>query len=142
VRSQRKALALDEPGLLKNLTRLMPASLRYLTVRRMVNAGYWNGVEVTFRELKSGLHWGQMQVTKEKERVQRAMLLPVMTYVLLLRWYGKEEKCGCREYSDGLVPSGSWTDPDVCRQRLSEARRKYGRDGVHGSGGCAIRGWG
>jgi transposase len=23
-------------------------------------------VEVTFKELKSGLHWGQMQVTKEK----------------------------------------------------------------------------
>src|SRR5215472_7817420 len=39
-------------------------------------------VEVTFKELKSGLHWGQMQVTKEKERVKRAMLLPVMAYVL------------------------------------------------------------
>jgi hypothetical protein len=31
-----------------------------------------------------------MQVTKEKERVKRAMLLPVMAYVLLLRLYGKE----------------------------------------------------
>jgi Transposase DDE domain len=47
-------------------------------------------VEVTFKELKSGLHWGQMQVTKEKERVKRAMLLPVMAYALLLRLYGKE----------------------------------------------------
>ena len=47
-------------------------------------------VEVAFKELKSGLHWGQMQVTKEKERVKRAMLLPVMAYVLLLRLYGKE----------------------------------------------------
>lgn len=47
-------------------------------------------VEVTFKELKSGLHWGQMQVTKEKERVKRAILLPVMAYVLLLRLYGKE----------------------------------------------------
>jgi len=47
-------------------------------------------VEVTFKELKSGLHWGQMQVTKEKERVKRAMILPVMAYVLLLRLYGKE----------------------------------------------------
>jgi Transposase DDE domain len=47
-------------------------------------------VECTFKELKSGLHWGQMQVTKDKERVKRAMLLPVMSYVLLLRLYGKE----------------------------------------------------
>lgn len=47
-------------------------------------------VECTFKELKSGLHWGQMQVTKEKERVKRAMLLPVMSYLLLLRLYGKE----------------------------------------------------
>ena len=47
-------------------------------------------VEVIFKELKSGLHWGQMQVTKEKERVKRAMLLPVMSYLLLLRLCGKE----------------------------------------------------
>lgn len=47
-------------------------------------------VECTFKELKSGLHWGQMQVTKEKERVKRAMLLPVMSYLLLLRLYGKD----------------------------------------------------
>ncbi len=47
-------------------------------------------VEVTFEELKSGLHLGQMQVTKEKERVERAICLPVMAYLLLLRLYGKE----------------------------------------------------
>jgi hypothetical protein len=47
-------------------------------------------VEVTFKELKSGLHLGQMQVTKEKERVERALRLPVMAYLLLLRLYGKE----------------------------------------------------
>jgi hypothetical protein len=47
-------------------------------------------VEVTIKELKSGLHLGQMQVTKEKERVERAIRLPVMAYLLLLRLYGKE----------------------------------------------------
>jgi hypothetical protein len=47
-------------------------------------------VEVTIKELKSGLHLGQMQVTKEKERVERAIQLPVMAYLLLLRLYGKE----------------------------------------------------
>jgi len=48
------------------------------------------GVEVTIKELKSGLHLGQMQVTKEKERVERAIRLPVMAYLLLLRLYGEE----------------------------------------------------
>ena len=48
------------------------------------------GVEVTFKELKSGLHLGQMQVTKEPERVRHALLLPILAYLLLLRLYGRE----------------------------------------------------
>jgi hypothetical protein len=48
------------------------------------------GVELTFKELKGALHLGQMQVTKDPQRVQRAVLLPVMAYLLLLRLYGKE----------------------------------------------------
>jgi hypothetical protein len=48
------------------------------------------GVEVTFKELKSGLHLGQMQVTKKPERVVRALLLPILAYLLLLRLYGRE----------------------------------------------------
>ena len=47
-------------------------------------------VEVTFKELKSGLHLGQMQVTKEEERIQRSIALPVMAYLLLLRLYADE----------------------------------------------------
>jgi len=47
-------------------------------------------VEVTFKELKSGLHLGQMQVTKKEERIQRSVALPVMAYLLLLRLYGLE----------------------------------------------------
>jgi Transposase DDE domain len=48
------------------------------------------GVEVAFKELKSGLHLGQMQVTKEPRRVERGLLLPVLAYLLLLRLYGRE----------------------------------------------------
>src|SRR3954467_1198451 len=48
------------------------------------------GVEVTFRELKSGLHLGQMQVTRDAQRVVRALLLPVLAYLLLLRLYGRD----------------------------------------------------
>jgi Transposase DDE domain len=48
------------------------------------------GVEVTFKELKSGLHLGQMQVTKEPRRVERGLRLPVLAYLLLRRLYGRE----------------------------------------------------
>jgi hypothetical protein len=49
------------------------------------------GVELVFKELKSGLHLGRMQVTKEPERVKRSLALPVIAYLLLLRIYGHEE---------------------------------------------------
>lgn len=49
------------------------------------------GVEVTIKELKSGLHLGQMQVTKEAERVTRSVALSVVAYLLLVRLYGPNE---------------------------------------------------
>ena len=48
-------------------------------------------MEVTIKELKSGLHLGQMQVTNDKERVTRSVALSVLAYLLLVRLYGKEE---------------------------------------------------
>ena len=47
-------------------------------------------MEVTFKELTSGLHLGQMPVTKEPERVRNALVLPILAYLLLLRLYGRE----------------------------------------------------
>jgi hypothetical protein len=49
------------------------------------------GIEVTIKELKSGLHLGQMQVTKERERVERSVALSVLAYLLLVRLYGRDE---------------------------------------------------
>jgi hypothetical protein len=49
------------------------------------------GVEVMLKELKSGLHLGQRQVTKDAERVRHAVILSVLAYLLLVRWYGGEE---------------------------------------------------
>jgi hypothetical protein len=40
----------DGNGQLKNLTRRMPESLRYWTVRRMVIAGYWD-ISALFHDL-------------------------------------------------------------------------------------------
>lgn len=51
-------------------------------------------VEVTFKEMKTGLHLGQMQVTTEERRIQRSIVLPIMAYLLLLRLYGPELKPG------------------------------------------------
>jgi hypothetical protein len=48
------------------------------------------GVEVVCKELKSGLHLGQMPVTTEPRRVERGVLLPILAYLLLLRLYGRE----------------------------------------------------
>ena len=48
-------------------------------------------VEVTFKELKSGLHLGRMQVTKDPKRVERSVALSVLAYQMLLRIYGHEE---------------------------------------------------
>jgi hypothetical protein len=49
------------------------------------------GVEVTRKELKSGLHLGQRQVTNDKERVTRSVALSVLAYLLLIRLYGSDE---------------------------------------------------
>ena len=41
--------------------------------------------------MKSGLHWGQLQVTKEAERVTRSVTLSVVAYLLLVRLYGHDK---------------------------------------------------
>ena len=40
---------------------------------------------------KSGLHLGQMQVTKKGERVERSVVLAVLAYLLLVRLYSRDE---------------------------------------------------
>jgi hypothetical protein len=48
-------------------------------------------MEVTIQELKSGLHLGQMQVTKAAERVGRSVALSVLASLLLVRLYGRDK---------------------------------------------------
>jgi hypothetical protein len=48
-------------------------------------------IELTIKELKSGLHLGRMQVTHDKERVTRSVALSALAYLLLVRLYGSEE---------------------------------------------------
>ncbi len=50
----------------------------------MIYQKRWH-TEVLFKELKSGLGLGQMQVTKEPGRVERSIALGLMSYLCLLR---------------------------------------------------------
>jgi hypothetical protein len=49
------------------------------------------GVELTIKELKGGLHLGRMQVRQDAEGVERAVVLPVCAYLLLIHLYGQEQ---------------------------------------------------
>ena len=73
-------------------TKIIVTNLRGVSAGDILShyARRW-GVEVTFKELKSGLHLGEMQVTKEAGRVRHSVALPVLAYLLLVRLYGKEE---------------------------------------------------
>ncbi len=73
-------------------TKIIVTNLRGVSAGDILShyARRW-GVEVTFKELKSGLHVGQMQVTKEARRVRHSVALPVLAYIVLVRLYAKEE---------------------------------------------------
>jgi hypothetical protein len=58
--------------------------------RRSIYAWRW-GIELTLKELKSGLHLGDMQVTKDPERVARSVTLSVLAYLLLVRLDGHDQ---------------------------------------------------
>ena len=66
-----------------NLTEASAGAILSIYARR------W-GVELTIKELKSGLHLGQMQVTKEAGRVGRSVALSVLAYLVLVRLYGRD----------------------------------------------------
>jgi hypothetical protein len=72
-------------------TKIIVTNLKGVSASRILSiyARRWS-VEITFKELKSGLHLGKMQVTRDKERVRRSVSLSVMAYLLLVRLYAKE----------------------------------------------------
>jgi hypothetical protein len=70
--------------LVTNLTRVKTSEILCIYARR------W-GVELTFKELKGGLHLGQMQVTGDPDRVARSVALSVLAYLLLVSWYARDK---------------------------------------------------
>ena len=82
------------------------------------------GVEMTFKELKSGLHLGQMQVTRKPERVVHTLLLPVLAYLLLLRLYGRDLE---PERGTTLSALKQRFTEDVLQEHLERTERKWKR---------------
>ncbi|MCI0664324.1 MAG: transposase [Acidobacteria bacterium] len=79
-------------------------------------------IEVTIKELKSGLHLGQMQVTGKENRVRHAMLFPVLAYLLLLRLYGSELEA---DKSFSLFTLKHRFMEDAFKERLDRSEHKW-----------------
>jgi len=87
---------------------------------RSIYAWRW-GVEITIKALKSGLHLGHMQGTKEAERVTRSVALSVIAYLLLVRVYG-QEKTRHKEWSLFKLTERLTADVPQEHRRRSELR--------------------
>jgi hypothetical protein len=98
------------------------------------------GVEVAFKELKSGLHLGQMQVTGKPGRVVHALLLPVLAYLLLLRLYGRtldpEQGTACTYSSSASARRSSGNNLNV---RSANGGENSNRSGQQRSPALATR---
>jgi Transposase DDE domain len=82
------------------------------------------GVEVTFKEIKGGLHLGRQQVTKDPERVRRTVLLSGCAYLLLLRLYARGTTSS-QEVS--LFALKRRFTADVWQQQVDHVERKWKR---------------
>jgi hypothetical protein len=80
------------------------------------------GVELTIKELKSGLHLGQMQVTRDADRVARSIALPVCAYLLLVRLYGREE-ASKKPWS--LFQLKHWFTADMMHEEVYRTEQKW-----------------
>ena len=65
---------------------------------------------------------GQMQVTREAERVQRSVMLSVMAYPLLVKLYGREE-----EFKQGwsLFQLKQRFTGDVFQEQIKRSERRW-----------------
>ena len=104
-------------------TKIIVTNLEGATAGQVLSdyARRWGG-EVTIKELKSGLHLGRMQVTKEAARVSRSVALAVLAYLLVVQLYGKEAH-DAREYS--LFRLKQRFMADVFQEHVSRTEAKW-----------------
>jgi hypothetical protein len=106
-------------------TKIIVTNLEGVSTSKILSiyARRWT-VEVTFKELKSGLHLGKMQVTRDKERVRRSVSLSVMAYLLLVRLYAREVDSS-RSFS--IFRFKQRFREEVCQEQLNRTERKWKR---------------
>jgi hypothetical protein len=86
-----------------------------------IYARRWS-IEVTIKELKGGLHIGQMQVTKDAKRVERSVVLSVVGYLVLLRLYGRAE---CINEGFSIFKLKQKFTADVYQKQLNHLEQKW-----------------
>ena len=86
------------------------------------------GVELTIKELKSGLHLGRMQVTNDAERVTRSVVLPVCAYLVLLHLYSGQAGVKDAPSQDGsLFRLKQRFTEDVMQDQVQRVEQKWRR---------------
>jgi hypothetical protein len=88
-----------------------------------ISARRW-GIEGTMKALNSGWHVGQRQVTQERERVGRSVVLSVLASLRLVHLYGHDEAlikawslCKCKERLIG----------DLAQEAVARIERRWQR---------------
>lgn len=105
--------------------RLFVTNLEDVKASTVLSLYAWRwGVEVTIKELKSGLHLGQMQVTRDAARVSRSVALSVCAYLLLVRLYGRDGTAG-QPWS--LFRLKQRFHADLTRDQIDRTERKWKR---------------
>ena len=105
--------------------RLFVTNLEDVKASTVLSLYAWRwGVEVTIKELKGGLHLGQMQVTRDADRVARSVALSVCAYLLLVRLYGRDEAL---EEPWSLFRLKQRFSVDVMRDQIDRTERKWHR---------------
>ena len=86
------------------------------------------GVELTIKELKSGLHLGRMQVTNDAERVTRSVVLPVCAYLVFLHLYsGKDGVKDAPSQEGSLFRLKQRFTEDVMQEQVQRVEQKWRR---------------
>jgi len=106
------------------VTNLLNASASVILSRYAMR---W-GVELTIKELKSGLHLGRMQVTNDVDRVTRSVVLPMCAYLVLLHLYsGKDDGKDASNQEGSLFRLKQRFTEDVMQEQVQRVELKWQR---------------
>lgn len=83
-------------------------------------------MELTIKELKSGLHLGRMQVTNDGDRVTRSVVVPVCAYLVFLHLYsGKDGVKDAPSREGSLFRLKQRFTEDVMQDQVQRVEQKW-----------------